>query len=58
MESFDPLNLEQRETLLNSHPLRIKKFTTLTKTIASTYGMIREQIWLGRPSVLFAKYFF
>lgn len=53
MESFDPLNLEQREALLNSHPLRIKRFTTLTKTIGLTYGMIREQIWLGRPSVYF-----
>lgn len=53
MNSFDPLDLEQREALLNSHPLRIKKFTTLTKTIELAYGMIREQIWLGRPSLYF-----
>lgn len=53
MELFDPLDLEQREALLDGHPLRKKKFTTLTKTIESAYGMIREQIWLGRPSVYF-----
>ncbi len=53
MESFDPCNFEQREALLDSHPLRTKSFTTLTKTIASAYQMIREQIWLGRPSLYF-----
>lgn len=53
MNAFDPLDLEQREALLNSHPLRIKKFTTLTKTIELAYGMIREQIWLGRPNLYF-----
>lgn len=53
MELFDPLDLIQREALLSSHPLRTKTFTTLTKTIESAYGRIREQIWLGRPSLYF-----
>jgi len=53
MNSFDPRDLEQREALLNSHPLCAKKFTTLTKTIELAYGMIREEIWLGRSSLYF-----
>lgn len=53
MDIFDPRDLGQRERLLDSHPLRKKSFTTLTRTIERAYGMIREQIWLGRPSLYF-----
>ncbi|QJI40027.1 ATP-binding protein [Pseudomonas sp. ADAK2] len=53
MNVFDPSDLPQRDNLLNSHPIRKKSFTTLTQTIERAYGMIREQIWLGRPSLYF-----
>lgn len=53
MNTFDPMDLVQREALLDGHPVREKRFTTLTKTIESAYAMIREQIWLGRSSLYF-----
>jgi len=53
MRSFDPMNTEQRDEMLKDHPLRKKTFTTVTKTIEQAYASIREQIWLGRPSLYF-----
>jgi len=55
---MDCLNMsyEEREILLDDHPLVQKNYLVVTPTIKRVYGLIRERVWMRRTGTfLFAR---
>lgn len=45
MDIFE-INLEEREKLINSHPIVTKEFVIVTPVINRAYSLIRERVWM------------
>jgi hypothetical protein len=51
-----PITHAERESLISRHPVLTTKHMVPTHTIESIYGMVRERVWLYRPSkYMYAK---
>ncbi|MDP3211572.1 ATP-binding protein [Methylotenera sp.] len=49
------MNYEERELLLDEHPIVTKKYLVVTPTIKRVYSLIRERVWMRRTGTfLFA----
>ncbi|CAM5569717.1 ATP-binding protein [Eoetvoesiella caeni] len=47
----DRLTLEQRDALLNSHPILEKNYRLPTPMLERTYALVRERVWMKRTGV-------
>lgn len=50
---FDPSNTDQRDALIDGHPVVEAKVKAITNTIQGVYARVRESVWLGHPSICF-----
>lgn len=49
------ISFEERERLLEDHPIVQKKYIVITPTIKRVYGLIRDRVWMRRTGTfLFA----
>lgn len=50
---FDPANIDQRNSMIDGHPVVEAKVKAITNTIQGVYARVRESVWLGHPSICF-----
>jgi hypothetical protein len=53
MGFFDPKNSDERDFLIDGHPVVEAKVKAITNTIQGVYARVRESVWLGHPSICF-----
>nr|WP_314576563.1 hypothetical protein [uncultured Pseudomonas sp.] len=53
MSGFNPLDSVQRDSLISNHPVVLLNFLTLTPTVESVYTVVREVIFMSKPSMYF-----